>query len=144
MRVGRLVISQCIYEPVVLPIPAAAPAPSGCGDLRAAGLRIWRYMAVYSTLYGIPTSPGTHKPGHEPGSARTQHHAGGVSGDIGIFYICIWGATGGITFQLHPITRPYLSYLRRALCGRVELLGVILVAFVSAWACALALCGVAC
>ena len=109
MRVGRLVISQCIYEPVVLPIPAAAPAPSGCGDIRAAGLRIWRYMAVYSTLYGIPASPGTHKPGHEPDSARTQHHAGGVSGDI--------------TFQLHPITRPYLSYLRHALCGRVELPG---------------------
>ena len=129
MRVGRLVISQCIYEPVVLPIPAAAPAPSGCGDIRAAGLRIWRYMAVYSTLYGIPASSGTHKPDHELDSARTQNHAGGVSGDI--------------TFQLHPITRPYLSYLRRALCGRVELLGVILVAFVSAWACALALCGAA-
>ena len=93
----------------MLPIPAAAPAPSGCGDIRAAGLRIWRYTAVYSTLYGIPASPGTHKPGHEPDSARTQHHAGGVSGDI--------------TFQLHPITRPYLSYLRHALCGRVELLG---------------------
>ena len=91
MRVGRLGMPQFIHEPAVPPMPASAPTPSGCGD-KGHGIA---HLAVYGSplarlLNNIPASP---KPAIARTRARTQHHAGGVSGDIGI-RIWIWSATG--------------------------------------------------
>ena len=46
-------ISQFIYEPVVLPIPAAAPAPSGCGDED----HEIAHLAVYCSLLALAAAP---------------------------------------------------------------------------------------
>ena len=99
MRVGRLGISQFIYEPVVLPIPAAAPAPSGCGD-EDHGIA---HLAVYCSLLALfITSPQAPEHTSRTVRAHSTMRAGCLGISEFIYESGVLPALAAAPAPLHP------------------------------------------